>query len=113
VFGTILTRRTIYHMATYGEQIDPYSNAFRQTVARLQGHAFRAAGEGAAAARAATAQIGSFVSNEAFIRAIDDVFLIAGIVVVIGVIPMIFLKTHRVPSVRRRTGAKPVQAHME
>jgi DHA2 family multidrug resistance protein len=114
VFGTVLTRRTIYHMATYGEQIDPYSDAFRQTMARLQGHALRVAGEGgAAAASAAKAQIGSFVSNQAFISAIDDVFLIAGIVVAAGVIPMMFLKAHRVPSARRRTGAKPAQAHME
>ena len=36
VFGTILTRRTIYHMAMYGGQVNPNSDAFRQTVMRLQ-----------------------------------------------------------------------------
>jgi|WetSurMetagenome_2_1015567.scaffolds.fasta_scaffold07587_3 MFS transporter, DHA2 family, multidrug resistance protein len=111
VFGTILTRRTIYHMAMYGGQIDPYSDAYKQTAARLQSHALHAAGgTSAGALSVARAQIGAFVSNQAFISAIDDVFLIAGIVIVIGVIPMIFLRAHKAPSARIRAGAKPARA---
>jgi DHA2 family multidrug resistance protein len=72
VFGTILTRRAIYHAAMYGERIDPHSHAFTETVTRLEGHALRAAGEGVAAATgAAKAQIASFVANQAFISAIS------------------------------------------
>ena len=114
VFGTVLTRRTIYHMATYGEQIDPSSAPFRQTVMRLQSHAFRAAGgtSGEAATRA-KAQIGSFVANQAFIRAIDDVFLIAGTVILIGVIPVLFLRTHKRASAHERGGAAPGNTNME
>lgn len=114
VFGTVLTRRTIYHMATYGEQIDPSSAPFRQTVMRLQSHAFHAAGgTSAEAARRATAQIGSFVANQAFIRAIDDVFLIAGTVILIGVIPVLFLRTHRRASAHERGDAAPGKTNME
>ncbi len=114
VFGTVLTRRTIYHMATYGEQINPYSNAFKQTAARLQAHALSTSGGSIADNLSiAKAQVAAFVSNEAFIRAVDDVFLIAGVVVAAGVIPMIFLKAKKVPSARRGAGAKPVQAQVE
>jgi DHA2 family multidrug resistance protein len=114
VFGTILTRRTIYHTAMYGGQVNPYSDAFKQTVARLQAHAVHRAGStGAEAVSQARAQIGSFVANQAFIRAVDDVFLIAGIIILIGVVPMFFLKTHKMASARIRAGAKPLQAHTE
>jgi len=114
VFGTILTRRTIYHMAMYGGQVNPYSDAFRQTVMRLQAHAVHTAGStGAEAVNQARAQIGSFVANQAFIRAVDDVFLLAGGIILIGVVPAFFLKTHKVASARIRAGAKPLQAHME
>jgi hypothetical protein len=114
VFGTVLTRRTIYHTARYGEQINPYSDAFKQTVLRLQSHAMHATGGTAADALSkAKAQIGSFVANQAFIRAVADVFLIAGIVILIGVVPVLFLRTHKVPSARNRGGAKPVHAQTE
>ncbi|MCX5753067.1 MAG: DHA2 family efflux MFS transporter permease subunit [Candidatus Krumholzibacteria bacterium] len=102
MFGTVLTRRTIYHMATYGQQIDPSSDTFKQTVMRLQQHALHATGGTAAeAASKAKAQIGSFVASEAFIRAVADVFLLAGIVILIGVVPMFFIKTHKVASGRK------------
>jgi DHA2 family multidrug resistance protein len=114
VFGTLLTRRTIYHAATYGEQIDAQSAAFRQTVMRLQSHALHATGGTAAeAAVKAKAQIGSFVANQAFIRAVDDVFLTAGVVILIGVVPVLFLRTHKRASARARGGAKQTHSAME
>jgi DHA2 family multidrug resistance protein len=114
VFGTLLTRRTIYHAATYGEQIDSQSAAFRQTVMRLQSHALNATGGTAAdAAARAKAQIGSFVANQAFIRAVDDVFLTAGVVILLGVVPVLFLRTHKRVSARPRGGAKQTHSAME
>jgi MFS transporter, DHA2 family, multidrug resistance protein len=114
VFGTLLTRRTIYHAATYGEQIDPHSVAFRQTVMRLQGHAQGALGGTASeAATRAKAQIGSFVANQAFIRAVDDVFLTAGVVILLGVVPVLFLRTHKRAHAGSRGGAKPAHTQLE
>jgi DHA2 family multidrug resistance protein len=96
IFGTILTRRTIYHLATYGEQIDAHSSIYKQTLIKLQSFALHSTGgtTGEAAAKA-KALVMSFVSNEAFIRAIDDAFLLAGVVVMAGVIPLFFLRTGR------------------
>ncbi len=44
LFGTILTRRTIFHAAMYGEQIRPYSEAYEGT--DPQAPALRAPGHG-------------------------------------------------------------------
>jgi DHA2 family multidrug resistance protein len=114
VFGTVLTRRTIYHMTTYGEQINPYSDAFKQTMLHLQSHARLATGGTSAEALVkAKAQIGSFVANEAFIRAIGDVFLLAGLAILLGVIPTIFLRTQKARARRRSAGPKQVHVQAE
>jgi DHA2 family multidrug resistance protein len=114
VFGTVLTRRTIYHMARYGEQINPYSDTFKQTMMRLQSHAVHVAGApGVDAMNKARAQIGSFVANEAFIKAIDDVFLIAGVAILLGVVPTILLRTHKARATHGRAGSKPLHAQAE
>lgn len=96
IFGTLLTRRTIFHATTYGEQINPQSDVFKQTIARLQHWIVQV--DGGTAAQALTkakAAIGSFVSNQAFVMATDDVFLLAGAVLLVGVIPLLIVRTRR------------------
>jgi MFS transporter, DHA2 family, multidrug resistance protein len=113
MFGTILTRRTIYHASTYGEQVNAYSDTFKHTVMKLQSWAVHVAGSSAGDALAkAKAQIGMFVANQAFIQAIDDVFLLAGAIVLIGVLPLFAIRTGR-GRARRRLGEKPVHAQVE
>lgn len=113
VFGTILTRRTIYHAATYGEQVNAYSDTFKQTVIKLQSWAMHGVGSTAGAALAkAKAQIGMFVANQAFIQAVDDVFLLAGVIILIGVVPLLAIRTHKAGA-RGRPGRKPVHAQAE
>jgi len=105
VFGTILTRRTIFHSAMYGQQIDVSSESFRETIMRLQYFVVnRAGGTTSAALTKAKAQIGSFVANQAFVSAVDDVFLIAAVVVLVATVPVFFLRTHRRKSARRAPG---------
>jgi len=96
IFGSVLTRRAIYHAAAYGQQIDPYSETFRQTVSRLQGYALEhTGGTMAEAAAKAQASLIMFVQKQAFIQAVDDVFRLATIVVLVSVIPVIFLHSHK------------------
>ncbi len=96
VFGTLLTRRTIYHTTIYGEQANAYSDIFKQTVMKLQSWAVHATGSTASDALAkAKAQIGIFISNQAFIQAIDDVFLLAGVIILFGVIPLFAIRSRR------------------
>jgi DHA2 family multidrug resistance protein len=113
VFGTILTRRTIYHTATYGEQVNAYSNSFQQTVLNLQSWAMHTAGSAAGkAAVQAKALIGSFIGTQAFIQAVDDVFLLAGVVLLLGIVPLLIVRTRHYGA-RSRPGGKPAQAQVE
>jgi DHA2 family multidrug resistance protein len=113
-FGTILTRRTIYHSATYGEQVNAYSDSFKETVYRLQHYAQQATGGAVGEAMGkAKAQIGMFVANQAFIQAVDDVFLIAAAVLLVGAVPVFFLKSHKLRKSDSVAGPKAAQAQIE
>jgi len=114
IFGSLLTRRTIYHSAIYGQQASAYSDAFKDTVTRLQAHTLHTTSGslGLAIARA-KAQIGSFLANQAFISAIDDVFLVAGIILAAGAIPILLLKGHRALARSNRPDRKIIQANTE
>lgn len=96
MFGTILTQRTILHAALYGQQLNAYSETFQESMMKLQYFAQRSAGGTAAdAASRAKALIIQFVQGQAFIQAVDDVFLIAAVTLVVGLLPMFFLRTNK------------------
>jgi MFS transporter, DHA2 family, multidrug resistance protein len=96
IFGTLLTRRVLVHLANFGSAVDAYSPVFRSTAARLQGFAQRAVGGTAAdAAARAKALIFSHVSNQATVAAIDDDFLIAAGVTALCILILAFLRTPR------------------
>jgi DHA2 family multidrug resistance protein len=95
VFGTILTRRTIFHGAMYGQQLDPHADIYHQTVTRLGYFAQQATG-GTASAAAAKSQalVVRFAESQAFVQAVDDVFLIAAVVLVVAIVPAMLLRPH-------------------
>jgi DHA2 family multidrug resistance protein len=102
LFGTIITRRTIFHAVAYGQQLDPYSESFRRTVLKLQGFATQSTGGSFSdALTKAKALIFSFIQNQAFIRAVDDVFLIASVVALASLVPVFFLRNYKK---KRRAG---------
>jgi MFS transporter, DHA2 family, multidrug resistance protein len=105
ILGAMLTRRTIYHMAQFGQAIDPYSPAFRTTVGRLQYFSQHAVGGTAAdAATRAKALLFANVSNQAFVAAIADDFLLAACATAICIVPVFFVR------VRKRRGGTQVVA---
>jgi DHA2 family multidrug resistance protein len=104
VFGTVLTRRTIYHSALYGEQIDQYSEVFRRTVTGLRHFATDMTGQTLGnATLQARAMIVSFVQQQAFVEAMDDVFRIALFIIASALVPTLFLRRHNHEA--RRAGA--------
>jgi len=106
LFGSVLTRRTIYHLALYGEQIQSSSEAYRHTVGRLGLFAQQATGGGTAAAAAkAHALVVSFAGKQAFIQAVDDVFLLAAAILVVAALPVFWLRSHR----RRHGGGAAIE----
>ncbi len=103
IFGMILTRRTIFHAALYGQQLDPHSDAFRETVTRLGYFAQRVTG-GTASAAAAKAQalVAGLTESQAFVQAIADVFLLAAGILIVALVPALLLRPHH-----RRGAAAP------
>lgn len=102
IFGTVLTRRTIYHMAMYG-QIDPQAPGFGHVVSTLRYEMTRTlggtVGEGLARAKA---MIGALIGQQAFVQAVTDVFFLAAIVLIVALVPVVFLRrvgSRQVPGV--------------
>ena len=92
-FGALLTRRELHHMEIFGQQVNSNSEVFKQTFNNLQHFALQNTGGIAAAARAkAGILLATFIGNQAFIKAVTDVFLIAGFILILALIPIFFLK---------------------
>lgn len=96
LFGTLITRRTIFHSVTYGQQLSAYSDSFKQTILKLQNFAIQTTGGSySEGLNKAKALIYTFVQNQAFIQAVDDVFLIAAVIVLFSVFPVFFLRIRK------------------
>jgi DHA2 family multidrug resistance protein len=94
LFGTILTRRTIYHAEVYGSQLNSYSESYTNTMHRLSHFIIESAGGTVRdAAVKGESIIGMFVQKQAFVQAVDDVFLLAAFVLLISMVPVFFLRT--------------------
>src|SRR5512140_864056 len=96
IVGTMLTRRIIFHSAAYGQAIDQYSPTFQHMAYGLQRFAQQAVGGniGEATARA-KALLGAHIAQQSFVQAVNDDFLLAAGITIIGVIPILFLRTAR------------------
>lgn len=96
IMGTLLTRRLIYHSTEYGQVIDQNSSAFRQISGRLTGFAIHASGgtQGLAVMKA-KALLVSHVMQQSFVRAIDDDFIVAAAITILGLVPIFILRTHK------------------
>ncbi|MFI5251610.1 MAG: DHA2 family efflux MFS transporter permease subunit [Bacteroidota bacterium] len=96
ILGTLLSRRTIFHAGMYGQMVNPSSPAFTQTAMHLQ-HFIQQSigGTSAVSALRAQAVIASHIGQQAFIQAINDDFLIAAAITIIGAVPILFLRSHR------------------
>lgn len=96
IFGTILTRRTIFHSAIYGQQLNPYSAAYRGTLNRLQYFATHAVGGTTSEALSrANALIISSAESQAFVRAVDDVFILSAAILLVSLLPILLLRRHK------------------
>jgi len=94
IFGTILTQRTIFHAAMYGNQLGLSPESYNRTISDLAHFAIRATGGTIRSAELkAVSMVGHFVQSQAFVQAVDDVFLLATFVLVASLIPVLFLRT--------------------
>jgi DHA2 family multidrug resistance protein len=107
ILGAMLTRRTIFHSALYGQALDPASPLFQTTQFKLQLFAQHASGgTSTLAASRARALILGHLNQQAFVSAIGDDFYIAGIISLACAIPLLFLHV-------RKKGKAPRAAAIE
>jgi len=108
LLSTLLTSRVNFHAQTYGGAIQSGSQAFqgatRNMAYYIQQHA---GGAYSTALKQAQSLVMSNVSSQAFIQGIDDDFLIAALISMIGFIPILLLK-----SKKKNPGNTP-KAHLE
>lgn len=96
ILATLLSSRTKYHATIYGGALNPNSEIFHKVSGHLTGYIQHTAGSslGTAMVQAKSVIIGH-VSSEAFIQGIDDDFLVAAIITLIGGIPVFWLHTRK------------------
>src|SRR5664279_985022 len=96
LLATLLTTRVNFHAQVFGGAINPRSEIFQQTTSRIKYHMQNEAGSAPSiASRQSQALLLSNVNKQAFIQGVDDDFLLAGIITLIGGIPIIFLHTKK------------------
>jgi len=93
IMSTLLTARTNFHSQIYGQAISSQSEAFRDA-ARNMSYSIQQHTGGAysTALRQSQAIISSHVGTQAFIEGINDDFLLACIITLLGLIPIILMK---------------------
>jgi DHA2 family multidrug resistance protein len=96
LMGTLLTRRMFYHSTLYGQMVDQHSGIFQQVSYGLMHFSREAVGGSMAlSGMRANALIVEHIMNQAFVRAIDDDFIVAAAITLAGVIPIFLLRTHK------------------
>jgi DHA2 family multidrug resistance protein len=96
LLATLLTSRVGYHSQLYGEAISPNSEIYQETISKMKFHIqYEAGGSPATSSRQSQALLFSNLNKQAFIQGINDDFLFAGIITLLGIIPIAFLRTKK------------------
>jgi DHA2 family multidrug resistance protein len=92
ILATVLSSRVNFHSQMYSQAIQPKSQVFMNTLNHLTYNMQHNLGSSFAnAARQGQMVVLSNVNKQAYIQGIDDDFLIAAIITLVGVIPILFL----------------------
>jgi DHA2 family multidrug resistance protein len=96
LFATILTARVSFHSQTYSESIQTDSPVFASVTKKLAQHVIHDAGStpGDAMKKSQYILLGN-LNKQAFIQGVDDDFLMAGFITLLGGIPIILLRTRK------------------
>jgi MFS transporter, DHA2 family, multidrug resistance protein len=96
LLATLLTLRVTYHTQIFGGSVRTGSEMYQKTITNLKYHSQYSAGSSPSnAVRQSQALLMSNLSKQAYIQGINDDFLLAGLITLIGGIPIIFLRTKK------------------
>jgi DHA2 family multidrug resistance protein len=97
LLATLLITRVNYHSQMYGGEVKTGSVVYQQTINKIGFHLQHDAGSSPAnSIRQGQAILMSNLNKQAYIQGINDDFLLASIITLIGGIPIIFLHTKKV-----------------
>jgi DHA2 family multidrug resistance protein len=96
IFATLLTVRVNFHQQIYSQSVEINSPTYKNVTREMTYYLEHQAGSTLANAKVLeqSALMGQ-ISKEAYIESIDDDFLVAGIITLVGIIPVILLRTKR------------------
>jgi MFS transporter, DHA2 family, multidrug resistance protein len=95
-FTTLLTSRVIFHNQIFGNAVQTGSQEFKNVMTNMAYHLQAVGGSTMATAlKQGQSLLVSHISKQAYIQGIDDDFLVAGVITLIGLIPTIILKTRK------------------
>ncbi len=97
VLTSVLNNRIAVHAAHMAQSVTPWNPALADFFSKFTAAAGAALGQSRAAA---LAYLQGIIGRQAFVSGIDDVFIIAAVLALIGVIPAIFLKRGSGPARR-------------
>ena len=96
LLATLLSSRVSYHAQIFGGAVKPNSEVYQQTINKMKYHLQYDAGSSSTnATKLSQTLLLSNLNKQAYIQGINDDFLIAGIITLIGGIPIIFLHTKK------------------
>jgi DHA2 family multidrug resistance protein len=96
VLATLLTSRVNYHSQQYSEAINNRSQVYTETTARIKNYMQHEAGRSPSqAVTGAQYLMLSNLNKQAYIQGINDDFLVACVITLLGGIPIIFLHTKK------------------
>ncbi len=96
LFGTLLTRRMIFHTVSYGIAVDEHSVALQKVIRGLAYFSQHALGGSVEhATLRGRALIIAHIMKQAFVSAVNDDFLIAGAITILCLVPIFFLRRER------------------
>jgi DHA2 family multidrug resistance protein len=96
ILATLLTTRVNYHAQQYGLALNARSESYQQTTKNIRYYAQHEAGASPGdAAKYSQTAILSNINKQAYIEGINDDFLLAGIITLLGGIPIIFMHTKK------------------
>lgn len=96
LLATLLTARVSFHTQDFGGAVKQNSEVYQQTVNKIKYHVQHDSGSSpSASTRQGQTLLLSNLNKQAYIQGINDDFLIAGILTLLGGIPIIFLHTKK------------------
>jgi DHA2 family multidrug resistance protein len=96
IFTTVLASRVNFHMEIFSNAIQSGSQEFRNVMAGLIHHMQMTGGSSlATAVKQGQGVLISNVSKQAYIQGIDDDFLMAAVITILGIIPTLILRTKK------------------